>query len=174
MEPPKQQQDIILDSNVIQYLGDSKISTELLKYLIELQSSNFILSISNISICELLSGTTKKQEAEGIQILSIFKRYEINDSVLIGAAQLFTLYSNAKIPNDQVSVADRIISSTSIITGSLVLTSDVNDFPRPFFKEVAEKLIFYKYKNKTQMRILQVLSPNTEIINELFSRRPAG
>lgn len=170
----KQLQDIILDSNILQYLGNKKISPEIISYMIEFQKNNFVLSISNISITELLSGTTRKQETDGINVLSVFKRYEINDSVLIGASQISTLYTIAKIPNDQISLADKIIGSTAIITGSLILTSDVNDFPRPFFKEVAEKMIFYKHKNKTQMIVLQLLSPNTEFINESFSRRPQG
>lgn len=173
-DPPAQvKQDIILDTCLLQYLSDQKISKELVDYLMELQGANFDLAISNISICELLSGTTKRQEADGIGILSLFKKYQVDDNVLLATSQLSTLYGREKIPGQDISIADKIIAATAVLTGSLILTADIHDFPRPFFKEAAEKLFYYSIRNKTCMRVVQIFSPNTVIINQRFSERPA-
>lgn len=74
--------------------------------------------------------------------------------------------------NEDISLADKVITATSILSGSLVLTADVNDFPRPFFSEAEEKLIEYRKKNKTNMISLQILRPNIVYINQRFSERP--
>lgn len=174
-DPPAQiKQDIILDTCLLQYIGDKNIAKNLIDYLSELEGANFNLAISNISVCELLSGTTQKQETDGLSILSLFKRYQVDDNVLVATSQLSTLYGREKIPNQDISIADKIIAATAILTGSLILTADVHDFPRPFFREAAEKLFYYSIKNKTRMRVVEVLAPNTVIINQRFSERPVA
>jgi predicted nucleic acid-binding protein len=106
--PPPAKQDIILDTCILQYLSKKQVSKELLTYLFDLISRGFGLSISEISICELLSGATIKQEQEGYRMLSIFKRYLIDPKSLIAAAQIATLYHKENVPSGQISIADRI------------------------------------------------------------------
>jgi len=172
--PPPAKQDIILDTCILQYFSKKQVSKELRAYLSDLMGRGFSLSISEISTCELLSGATIKQEQEGYQTLSVFKRYLIDSRSLITAAQVATLYHKEKIPNDKISIADRIVAATAILTGSLVLTADFYDFPRPFFSEAEKKPIFYKVKNKDQMLVIYLLRPDLNIILKRFSERPKG
>jgi len=165
-------QDIIFDTCILNYNGNPQIFPQLNTYYLDLLKRQFILAISEITIFELLQDATIKKEREAINILSFFKTYQINSKLLIAAAQLSTLYKEERIPNQQISTSDKIIGATAILTGSLILTADVNDFPRPFFQEAEEKLLVYKDKNRTKMLALQLLGPNQTVITERFSQRP--
>ncbi|MHA1305138.1 MAG: type II toxin-antitoxin system VapC family toxin [Candidatus Heimdallarchaeaceae archaeon] len=167
-------QNIILDTCILQYINDKKISTQLISYLGDLTKRGFGLAISDISIQELLTSATIKQERNGLALLSKLRAYRVESTILVGASQLSTLYSQEKISNQNISIPDKIIASTAILSGSLIMTADVNDFPRPFFLEAEEKLFFYKHKNKTNMRVIQILRPNKEVINQRYSERPSG
>lgn len=167
-------QNIILDTCILQYISDKKISAQLISYLASLIKKGFSLAISDISIQELLTNATIKQEKEGLALLSNFKNYQLESNILVSASQLSTLYNQGKIPNQNISIPDKIIASTAILSGSLIMTADVNDFPRPFFLEAEEKLFFYKHRNKTNMRVVQMLKPNMATIIQRFSERPKG
>lgn len=165
-------QNIILDTNILQYLSNRYIKNELNSYLLDLVARGFGLAISDISIVELLQDSTSEQEKIGLEILNLFNRYQLNESFLLGAAQFSTLYKSDRVRNDAISLADKIIASSSVLSGSLVLTADVNDYPRPFFWEAEEKQIIYRKNNKTNILIVQLLRPNMEYINQKFSERP--
>ncbi len=167
-------QNIILDTCILQYLGDRHISLELNTYLLDLISRGFDFAISDISIQELLTGTTIKQEQVGLKLLNGLVRYSIFHNILVAAAQLTTLYRQDKVKNEHISIPDKIIASTAILNGALVLTADVHDFPRPFFSEAEEKLIIYRKKDKSNILCLQILKPNIDYINQRFSERPKG
>ena len=165
-------QGIILDTCIVQYTSDKFIGVDLLKYLVQLSQRGFGLAISAISIYELLSGTTEKQETDGLSILNLFKKYYFDDNLLLAASQLSTLYEKEKVPSQNISVPDKLIAATAVLTGSLVMTADINDYPRPFFDTAEEKLFFYTKKDRTNMRVIQLLRPNSVVINQRFSERP--
>lgn len=172
-KPQQPLQQVIVDTNVIRYISKKEIAPILLNYLKELISRGFGLSISAITQFEMLEGAPKEKEKDILAKLSLFKNYQIDFKVLVLSSWLSTLYNKeSTIQNDQSSVADKIIASTAALTGSIILTADVNDFPRPFFKEVEEKLIIYKEKNKTKLLVLQLLSPDKTVINYRFQSRP--
>ncbi len=165
-------QNIILDTNIIQYIGDRNIAAHLSQYFQDLIKKGFGFAISDISYYELLSGATIKQEQQAHSALSRFVKYPVNSNVLITASQLSTIYKNQKVPNQQITLEDKIIAATAILAGSLLMTADVNDYPRPFFAEAEEKLLYYSHKNKTCMRVVQLLRPNLPVMKQRFSERP--
>jgi predicted nucleic acid-binding protein len=162
---------IILDTNILQYIQHDKFSSQLGSFLHELFNMTYELSVSNISIYELLCGTSLNLEKRGTEVLSWFTQLDVSKDVLLLSSQLFTLYNDQKISKEQISYADRIIAATCVLTNSLLLTGDVNDFPRPFFTEVYEEKIFYKQKNKTCLQVVQLLQPNHEFILQKLSER---
>lgn len=93
-------------------------------------------------------------------------------SFYLTASWLSTIYKNEKVSNQQISLEDKIIDATAILTDSLIMTADINDYPRPFFTEAEEKLFFYRHKNKTCMRVIQLLKPNLPVMQQRFSERP--
>lgn len=165
-------QSVICDTNILQYLGNKHILLELTNYLLDLEKRKFTLSISIISLYELLSGATLTQEKKIVKTLNQFKKWEITEEVLITSSRLTTLYNMGRIPIQMISSEDKFIAATAILTGSLILTANVNDFPRPFFREAEEKLIFYKRKDKKIMLSLYLLNPNYPVINQRFTERP--
>lgn len=168
-----QKQSIVLDTCLLLYLGNKNIKDELLKYLAELLGRGFDMAISEVTIFELLSGAHIKQEQEGFETLKLFKTFQITSEVLVAASQLSTLYREEKIPQENsISLPDKIIASTTTLTGSLILTADVNDYPRPFFIEAEIKYIFYFKNSKQEMLNIQLLRPDYTIINKRFNERP--
>lgn len=177
LNPPPPKQSIILDTNVIQYSTNKKFGKEISTYLGELIKRGFELAISEVSYSELLANLNEKKEREGMELLNKFiKRFAVEYLVLIVTAQVSTLYNQQRRlelkPKTEASTEDKIIAATAILSGSLIMTSNINDFPRPFFKEVEEKLIFYKENNKNNMIVIQLLKPNIPVINQRFLERP--
>lgn len=160
-------QDIILDSNILGYLSDKNFGLDLKNVLVKLQNNKFNLSISEITIFELLKlkNRSQKEEDEGRQQLSQFKRYFIESNVLITASQMSLIYNSDKIPNDQISTEDLIIGATSVLTGSLIFTADIYDFPTPYFKVEHEYIANYKKKNKSCFQVFHFLSPDIDLFN---------
>jgi predicted nucleic acid-binding protein len=142
------------------------------QYLLNITRRGFGIVISDVSTYELLSGATVRQEQQANEILSDFIRYSVDSGALITASQLSTVYKKEKISEQSITLADKIIGATAILTGSLIMTADVNDYPRPFFTEAEEKLFYYKRKNKTCMRVVQLLRPNLPVMQQRFSERP--
>lgn len=168
------QSHILLDTCILQYLGNKDFGGELLAYLTSLVDQKHIFAISQISISELLANMNVTQEKEGIEKLNIFTQYLVDSSTLHASARLSTVYKLENINENQISVGDKIIASTAILTDSMILTSNVNDFPRPFFRTVDEKLIFFTKKNSKKMIVFQLLRPNYDILNQKFAERPTG
>ena len=58
------------------------------------------------------------------------------------------------------------------ITGSLILTANVRDFPWPFFHQVENRHIYYKDKNKIQKCfIVSLIRSDIELINFRLKER---
>lgn len=175
LEQSSLKQDLILDTCILGYLGDKILNPLILEYLTELIGRGFELAISEITCFELLSENNTAKENEGVSLLALFKRYLVDLSVLVSAAQLSTVYKvHANVEKKSlpvIEVPDKIIASTTIKTGSLVLTANTNDFPRPLFSEAEEKHIIFKEKGKTKMLVLQILRPNYSVIGQRFSER---
>ena len=164
---------ILLDTCIIQYAASKETGPMFQQYLTELDSRGFPLAISEISVYELLQGTSATKEAELLQWLNSFNaRYLVDSNVLITAAQLRTLYDMEKVPQEQIGDGDKVISSTSVLTDSLICTANVNDFPRPFFYEAERKQIIYNHKSTERMIMVFLLGADIDIINHRFANRP--
>ena len=170
--PTPTTQPIILDTNIIQYSAHKEIGPEILNYLIELTRRQFTLSISNITVFEILSGSTTEQETRLLETLKLFSTYQVTDNVLLVASRISTLYGREKLLSQNISIPDKIITATAIVTNSVVMTADLNDFPRPFLVEVEEKLIYYQQNNKRCIKDIMLLGPNYPFIQESFNNRP--
>jgi predicted nucleic acid-binding protein len=166
-------QNIIIDTNILQYVGEKTTSTTIVPYLSDLLSRGFGLAISDISIYELLKGANANKEQEMRNILNLFQRYYLTENVLIASAQLETLYRADKIFPKQIGDGDILIGATAILTGSLIITANFRDYPLPFFKEVERFSLSYTYGgNHSKNLMIGLLSPDLGFINQKFSERP--
>jgi predicted nucleic acid-binding protein len=154
--------EIIVDSNIVQYLGNKHLANTIADYL----SSYSDIFYSEISLGELTAGARREEIEEKMRIVSQMKPIPIEQSMLFLSGQLHTIYTKAKIPYQHISLADRIIAASAISRNATIYTADVNDFPRPFFQETDEHVISYQYKNKSRFLVTQVLKPNYPVITE--------
>ncbi len=170
---PQFKQNIILDTCIIQFLLTPNLLQGVRPVLLDSISKGFGLAISAISILEGIQSASEAREKEVLEVINIFPIYNIDSNVLISTGQLKTLYSkDSNIANDKISVGDTIIGATAFLTNSLIITSNCNDFPRPFFIERYKKAMFYNQKNKQRLACIFILEPNIPVINFRFSERP--
>lgn len=172
-EPPGQKHpDVLVDTCIIQYAADDRMGDEVTEYLKEILERGQRLALCEMTIYELIAGASITKEAQLLKWLTVFKRYQVDLNVFIAAARLKTLYDMQKLPQTQISDGDKMIAATSVLTGSFILTANGNDFPRPCFKEIEQKHIFYIHKNIQRMIPIQLLSPDNDTLNYFFSNRP--
>jgi len=168
---PKQK--IILDTNVFSDLNDKHIGIPLTEYLNDLISRGFDFAFSDISSYELLRGLSIEREQKIIKLLSSYYRYYVTSEILIVSAQLDNLMKMEKIEVNKIDHGDKIIATTAILTGSLLLTANVRDFPWPFFHEVEYRPIFYQDGDKkTKCHAVSLLRPDFDLIKRHFEERP--
>lgn len=166
-------QKILLDTNIFSDLQESNIAQALANYLEELIKRGFDFALSSITIYELLKGLSKKREEEVTNFLTPYFRYFVSDEVLIASAQLDNLFKTQNINVNSVYHGDKMIAATAILTGSLILTANVRDFPWPFFHETECKSLYFTGKNKhTQCHLVSLLRPDFELIKKSFEARP--
>lgn len=163
---------VLLDTNILQYLNNPVLAKELLTYLEEIKKTGFEFAISDFSIFESLAGIPKQKETQLTNTLQAMPRFAVIDNVLLVAAQLTTVYRMEKAEFESIAVGDKIIAATSLLNGSLILTANSNDFPRPIFSETHKKLIFYKEKSKDRMISIYLLSPDFEFVKFRYDNRP--
>lgn len=167
-----QQQKILLDTNVFSDLHDREFGTEVISYIIDLGKRGFNFAISNITLYEILRGLKAENEAKVVKLLSEIFRYNITDEVLIASARLDNVFKMEHIEINSIDHGDKIISATAILTGSLILTANVRDFPWPYFHEIETKPIFYQSGHKTKCHVLALITPDFDHILRRFNERP--
>lgn len=163
-------QNLILDTNIIQYITDDFVSKELIPYLLTLRDKGYTENISTVSVFESIKGLKRVDEPKLLGFIAAFPKYEVDERVLTAAARLHNLYNQDKsVPSDGISSEDKIIAATAIITNSFVLTANINDFPRPYFNEIEkEKLIYQNKKQKDVMLCVEVLQPDFEYLKSVL------
>lgn len=154
--------NVILDTNIIQYIGNKHVGSHIREYVSQFRT----ILYSDISVGELTAGAIRKDLEKTEELLSKMYPIVIDEDILVLSGNLHTIYSKSKIPYQHISLADRIVAASAISTDTTIYTADVNDFPRPFFQEIDEHVISYRYKNKSRFLVTQVLKPNYPVITE--------
>lgn len=169
--PPKQ--TIILDTNIFSYIGEKEVGIYVILYLIDLLKRGFGFAYSDITIYELLRGSTEKKENEMLDILNPYFRYFLSENVILAAAHLDNIMKAEKIEVNSVDHGDKFIAATAILTGSLIMTANARDFPWPLFHEVeSEPIIFQDKSKKSKCYMISLIRPDFDLINLRFKERP--
>ena len=164
---------VILDTCILQYLSKKEIRPALLGLFKILEGNNNVLKVSDITTFELFSECPREREKNLSEIWRRFPRYKVDPKVIMTAAHLSTLYRFEKnIEHPGVSVGDKIIGATAYLTDSYILTTDSNDFPRPFFSEKYIEKAIYIEKNKEKMMYFYFLRAEYPIIHHRLQSRP--
>lgn len=172
-EDPKKKY-LILDTNILQLAGSKPIerSSQVIDYIVEIAKQDYERAISDITAYEALQRCSKAKEKEVLKQMNLFTQLEVSKKVLVTTAWSADLYRGEKIPDSQISDCDKIIASTAILTGSLILTADGNDFPRPFFSEKEKRLVQYKDKSRDLLNVIYLLEPDLDVFKNRLLKRP--
>ncbi len=166
----------LLDNNAVQAIL-SKATAPLMEPLIqEISEIGGVLAVSDIVLYEALKAIVFKQDkvqpvAEFID--NFLTRYPVDDNVLIAAARVHEMYGNEQATKkfrDKYSTEDIIIGTTAMLSGAYVITSDCNDFPMPFFKEINRQTFYYDEGDRRRHLIVHLLQPDQEVITNAINK----
>lgn len=162
----------LLDNNVIQAFLSKDTAPKLQELLEQVDEIGAVLAVSDIVLYESQKSIVFDPVKSG-EIFSFIDqyitRYLVDDNVLIQAARVHEIYGsheNTKNYRAGISTEDIIIATTSMLLGAYVLTTDCNDFPAPFFKEVSRDVIYYEVKDRRKYKVIYVLQPDQQVIGE--------
>lgn len=153
-------QTIILDTNIIGNIFTKTLGEKTETLIRDLIETGFNIRVSEISYFELLKMFPRSDLDYVIKALEMLPAYEVTLGVLEKASDLYRLCLDKGIPKDQIDTEDYIIGATATLTGSLIYTGDLNDYPRPYFREKGEKVFTYKVKNYTAYKVTAFFAPN--------------
>lgn len=160
----------ILDTNIIDY-GLKPDYAESVASLIRELSKEFDLTTTQYSRFELFRGMNSEKIPAAKVLFDSFACVDIDGDVFKTAAALSTCYKNdlaTKSRAGSFSDGDILIASASFIANSVIVTADVNDFPRPYFLEHASsnhRIVSSRKKTTIQVGIL---APNIPHLNNVL------
>lgn len=149
-------QKILIDSCILIYCGSEKLSESFKQLLRLLTTNNNSLAISELCGFEVLKNCQNKQNIDYyFKLIDYLHNVKINKDILIRAARLYNLYSFKKEAREHMdkfdkekSTGDLIIGSTAIQHNSLLLTSNLKDFPLPYWEIVAHDYMVYEHNSR--------------------------
>lgn len=167
---------LFLDTNVINHAAATKGGQPrkiAFKDYLEVLFSEYEPAISCMVRYELFAGSDLKTALQVKQFTDKLRTYEADKQVFDVAAVLTSCYKNhtsVKSHASAISVADKIIAATAfLVKDSYILTTDMNDFPRPLFTEQRRDSVTYVLNDNRQHTIeVYMLKPNTEAYKRCF------
>jgi predicted nucleic acid-binding protein len=166
---------ILLDNNVVQAFLNKDTAPHLSGFLEEVEQIGATLAVSDITLYEALKAIifdTKKATEVANFIDHYLTRYLVDDNVMINAARVHELYGSDKATKSSrhsCSTEDIINATTSMLLGAYILTSDGNDYPMPFFKEVSRIPVYFEVGNRRNYKVFYLLQPVSEAITDALS-----
>lgn len=166
----------LLDNNAVQSILGKETAPLLEPLLKEIGDIGGVLAVSDIVLYEALKAIVFDEQkvrpvAEFID--TYLTRYLVDDNVLIAAARVHEIYGSepaTKKFRDKYSTEDIIIATTAMIIGAYIITSDCNDFPMPFFKEINRQTLYYEEGDRRRHIIIHVLQPDQEVITNAINK----
>lgn len=169
---------LFFDTNIVNFAAATKggepRKTAFKNYLEKLFET-YEPAISCIVRYEVFSGSDMKTALKVKEFTDKLRTFEADKTVLDFAAVLATCYKNhgsVKGHNSAISDADKIIAATSLLVkDSCILTTDMNDFPRPLFVEEIRHSVSYKQEDGRQHTVeVYLLKPDLKAYRECFNR----
>ena len=156
---------IILDSCIVEYYLHKELSFQI-KDIFDNWGVGFDFAVSQIVYSELVDGAYPKKERIIIKTLKSFYNLPVTERNIIGSGKLGSVYREFNITQG-ISITDKIIAATSIITNSLIVTANINDYPQPFFEPLKSS---YIKKSKQTIKIC-LLKPDYLSLRDAFNYR---
>lgn len=169
-KPPIIKTKLILDTNIISYASNYPVERQdkMLK-IIDNYRAKYDPVITDYIQFELLKSAENK-DSELLKKLGLFGKLSTNEAIILMAGVLHGVYKKAKIER-KINDGDLIIATTAILSQSLLLTADKDDYPHPFFEEKECLTISFKeFKNSHTTSVIPIylFEPNqTKTLQEV-------
>ena len=160
----------LLDNNTVQAILGKSTAPLMESLLQDISDIGGVLGVSDIVLYEALKAIVFKEDR--VRPVAKFiddylTRYAVDDNVLIAAARVHEMYGSEQATKkfrDKYSTEDIIIATTAMLIGAYVITSDCNDFPMPFFKEINRQTFYYEEGDRRRHLIVHLMQPDQEVI----------
>ena len=162
---------IVLDTCIFQHFAEKELGLAVINILRQAVNIDYGIAVSDFSFFELLDGASVEKEIDRIKAVGATKRFWVKKNVLIAAAHLGCLYSKDGIPDKQINPGDKVIAATALLTNSIIYTTNGRDFPRPFFRELAQIPLWYKKNDRTICLMSYYLETDTNYIVSKYNER---
>lgn len=159
---------IILDSNIYAIYNRKPLVSKLFDELRHFIVKKYGIGISEISFCEILSGMTFEKEGAALKNLNGMRSFPVTKDIFVTAAKLEYFYKRERY---EIALVDRVIAATSFLTDSLILTSNIRDFPMPFFNVVETILLKHNSKRNPSFLYVYLLKPNLNVFKQYLHYR---
>ena len=157
---------LLLDSCIIEYYLNEKYAIQIQSILQKWQKGVFGLAINQIVFSELIDGTFMKKEGIIIDTLRQYHNIPVTERQIIGSGKLGSIYRQTNITQN-ISLIDKIIGATSIITNYPIITGNINDYPQPYFELIGSQVLTYKNK----LIKVGLVKPDYTILKSAFAER---
>ena len=162
--------DILIDSCVLIYCGDNKHKDFSKKLLRLLANNGNKLAISEFSGFEVIKNYQNKDNFDYyLNLINFVENREVTRGILIIAATLHKHYNKRYNAHDNegcMQAGDLIIGATSAEKQTLLLTSDVEDFPEPSWKIIAQTYNVYNDGRKKKILNYYLLKFDASVVQE--------
>ncbi|HUC89196.1 MAG TPA: type II toxin-antitoxin system VapC family toxin [Patescibacteria group bacterium] len=166
-------QFLLVDTNIISHALTPNQTLAYTKLFRELEKE-YKFVVTGFTQYELLCSSNRERQQKIIDYVRDDMNYvALTQPLMDFAARVHNLYKvHESTKGLKISAGDIINAAFCIAKGNCSLISiDNNDYPRPFFEEVARKRITYDSgKNKEVTDTLYILKPDTENIKSSCDR----
>lgn len=179
---PVSERYLILDSNILSRAssstdGPGPIGNIIIPYLQEVlnRSPGWDIAISAATIFEVTDRSPIKEEVRLERAVEGMKIFDVNIEVLRCAGRLGCMYKDQGINDTQISSVDKIIAATAFLTGSVIYTTDMRDYPAPFFSEnrALRKIVEYEAKKVPVFLPTYFMNPENDVLQKYYLNRVA-
>lgn len=163
---------LILDTNILQHLGNVELAKQIFERMIFAAKNNYIISYSEYSILEMVDCASTSIEAKRLKAIDWLIHYPVNQQTLIVAGHLGGLYQEDGLSaTQQPERGDKIIGATAIISNAVIYTTNGRDFPQPYFKEYSRHLLTFKKDGRDICLMGYFIEPDIIAINNRYNHR---
>ncbi len=133
-------QYVILDWNIVQYWISKKMRRAISPVLTEVVEAGLQLAISEISVFEAQCQLPVTKHLIALAAIDDIPRFPIDTHTHLVTGTIVSCYKNhadTKSHAGEISLQDSFNAACALQNRAMLLTADFNDYPRPFFDEVA-------------------------------------
>ena len=160
---------ILIDTNILVYCGDNDFGLQAKKLLRILKDNKNNLAVSHASCFELIKNAIDDKLREYyFSLLDYMDNLPITQEIVASSAFLYHTYLKSGMQSaKKIESFDLIISGTvTFHKGALLLTANRQDFPMPFWINVAQGYIMYKVGENYQLINIFLLKFDYSLISK--------